>query len=270
MNTCFKCGAEGTVRIQIARRGNRNAYLCETCATEKRSYYYESTEIRGKEKVCKDTFGVELETSFSSDRARAEIVMNDYVPTHDCTVDTEYKSPIMIGLNQFSKHCATFERLMAEGELGIDNTCGTHFHYGNPSLNIDYVRRFYHSLFLPLCEEMKLNSEGNVALWGRDFGTWARPITDGTYPEEHTNFVNVQHTHTIEFRICKFRNAKQMMAAARLCKKIGNIVIGFCDSFNDAPKDATRYRSITEYRKHKASVAGNKIRKAYIKALEEI
>ena len=274
---CMDCGAEVNnffdKKIEIARRGNRNAWLCEHCAAKKLSYYFESDKHTGKANKDGHTCGVELETSYTSTKARAEIMMNGYIPTSDCTVDTEYKSPIMEGLNGFSKHCETFERLILAGEMRIGEECGTHFHYGNRNyLNpntMDYVRRFYHSLFLPLSNEMKMHHEANIQLWGRDFGGWSQAISADSHPMEHTNFINVQHDWTLEFRICKFTSAAQMMNAARLTKRIGNIVMNFIEGFNDEPKDKTRYSNKTEYRKHKAAVCGEKIRKAYLKAIGE-
>ena len=275
---CMDCGAEvnfdeKAVKISLNRRGGGAAYLCRDCKVKQLSYYHESTERTGTKNKDGDTFGVELETSFSTSKARAEIIANKYIPTHDATVDCEYKSPIMEGLNGFSKHCTTFERLIADGELEINDSCGTHFHYGNRyHLNpttMGYIRRFYHSLFVPLSDEMQLHRRANTELFGRDFGYWANIINVDSDPMEHTNFINVQHDWTLEFRICKFRNAEQMMKAARLVKKIGHIVMLFVKDFDESPKDETRYKNITAWRLHKAAVAGQKIRRAYLKAIGE-
>ena len=43
----------------------------------------------------------------------------------------------------------------------------------------------------------------------------------------------------------------------------------FFEHFNEREWDTTRYATITEYRKHKAQVAAQKIVKIYLKAIGE-
>jgi hypothetical protein len=265
-----RCTACGTVAIPVAKRGGRNAFFCPVHAEHwaMEGYNDENQQGKGTEKKHGFTFSVEFETSHTSIRAKMELVDVGFVPTRDGTVDIEYKSPIYDGLNALSKHCATAETLMNCDELGIDSDCGTHFHVGHKqhinSTTIQYIRRFYHSLFIPLCEEMQ--AQGNAktaAFWGRGFTYYASPIENGCYAEAHENFVNVQHDPTIEFRLCKFRNATQYMTCAKFCRDAVNAVINnFVVHFNDMPENGMTQ---TEYRKHKAQIAGAKIVKLYRK-----
>lgn len=270
---CRQCA---TVAMPLARRGGRNAYMCDFHAHGMASYSSDNNRRQGKSKVSPDTFGVEFETSYSDTIARAEMIAAKYLPTSDCTVDVEYKSPIYNGLNSISKTFKTFDTLIAAGHLSLDRYCGTHFHYGNKEYinaeTMGYIRRFYHSLFIPLCDYM-LNDgyDKTTAFWGRNFTNYAAPINNNTNPMQHVNFINLQHDKTIEFRLCKFQNAEQMMRVARFIKAVGNTIIeNFIKHFNDEKIDTRRYKNITEYRKHKAQMTGQKIVKLYQKAIAEI
>lgn len=267
---CKNCLSEGTVKTTAARRGERAVYMCAFHAESLLGYTTENTFRMGTEKVNPFTYGVELETSFSTEKARAEILLDGYLPTSDCTVNVEYKSPIYNGLNAVTKHAATFGNLIDAGELSIGDECGTHFHVGHKTMinaeTMGYIRRFYNSLFVPLSREMESHPEATERLFGRNFGHWAQPINMGTCATEHTNFVNTQHTYSLEWRIVKFRNADQFMNAARCCKAMTEAVVNnFVEHFNDEPKDARRYPTIRDYRLHKAQVAAEKIVKIFKK-----
>ena len=270
---CRQCA---TVAMPLARRGGRNAYMCDFHARRTASYYTDNDNIQGNEKKTTYTAGVEFETGYSDLTARAEFIAAKYLPSRDCTVDVEYKSPIYHGLNSMSKTFETFDRLIDDGHLVVDNRCGTHTHYGNSdylnATTIEYLRRFYHSLFIPLCESIKdTPMHKRMTFWGRDWGEWAAPINRNTNPLEHTNFINLQHNNTIEFRLPRYRNAKQMMRVVKLTKAIGNCIVeNFIKHFNDTEIDTRRYKNITEYRKHKAQMTGQKIVKLYQKAIAEI
>ena len=269
---CRQCA---TIAMPIARRGGRNAYMCEFHAHGMASYSSDNNRRQGKVKNTGDTFGWEFETSCSDLTARSEFIAAKFLPTSDCTVDVEYKSPIYNGLNSISKTFTTFDKLIANGNLKVGDNCGTHTHYGNREYinreTMDYLRRFYHSLFVPLCEKMQVTSNKTAAFWGRDFTYYADKIDRYSNALNHTNFINLQHNNTIEFRLCKYQNAEQMMRVARFIKAVGNCIIeNFIKHFNDTEIDTRRYKNITEYRKHKAQITAQKIVKLYEKAIAEI
>lgn len=269
---CNNCNNIGTVKVPIANRGNRNGWMCDFHARRLEGYSDENPFRKGNRKQNENTFSIELETSHSTEKARGELLNFGFIPTSDCTVSVEYKSPIYEGMNAISKQLVSIEKLRTQHELGIDDTCGTHFHVGhatyiNPE-TMGYIRCFYHSIFLPLSDYMKEHRNETEAFWGRDFLTsgWATPITANTNANEHRNFVNMEHPYTIEFRLAKFKNAKQYMNVAKFAKDATNAIIeNFIKHFNDTDFDRTRYANETAYRKHKAQVTANKILKLYIK-----
>lgn len=266
---CRNCNAEGVVSIPLNRRGSRNVYLCNFHAYRLESYTFENDFRLGSEKVHGYTYGMEFETSYSTLKARAELIANSFIPTHDATVNAEYKSPIMQGLNSLSKQVRTYDELIAEGELRIGNECGTHFHVGGEFINVEtisYMKRFYHSLFLPLCAEMQANPDGNIRFFGRDFTYYASPINEHSNPDDHCNFINLQHSYSMEFRLCKYINGSQYMNCVKFCDEVAKTVVeNFIKHFNDDYTDKNRYPTMTDYRKHKAQVAAQKLVKIYRK-----
>ena len=267
---CFGCMNPGTVRTTSARRGERAVYMCDFHANNLLGYCTENTFRMGTEKVNPFTFGMENETSASTEKGRAEMLQDGFLPTSDCTVDVEYKSPIYNGMNAIVKHAATIGHLIDSGDIEINWRCGTHTHVGHRDLinaeTMRYIRRFYHSLFVGLSDEMRAHPAETEALFGRDFGEWAQPIDKDSEPTEHRNFINTQHSYSLEFRIVKFANYEQYVKAVHFCKDVTEAVVNnFVAHFNDEPKDARRYPDMTAYRKHKAQVAGDKIVKIFRK-----
>lgn len=269
---CNNCNAIGTVKVAIANRGNRFGYMCDFHASRLEGYTQENDFRKGSRKVNGFTFSCELETSASTPKARGELLNFGYLPTSDATVNVEYKSPIYEGLNAISKQLVSIDNLMCGGDLEIDSSCGTHFHVGhadyiNPE-TMGYIRRFYHSIFVPLSDCMRENPEATKAFWGREFGFfgWAMAIDSHSDAMQHRNFVNMEHAYTIEFRLAKFRSASQYMNIVKFCRDTVNAIIeNFVKHFNDTDFDRNRYENQTAYRKHKATITANKIVKLYCK-----
>lgn len=264
------CNNVGVHPVDVYRRGQRNAFLCDYHRNNDASYYDENNTVTGVSKKNGVTVSVEFETGCTTDKGRIELVASGYMPTHDATVTHEYKSPIMQGLNGLSKHCVTIDRLIANGDVELDTRCGTHFNVGIVGkINADSIgkiARFYHSIFLPLSEYLAEHPEECKAVFGRTLNSWARPISRSTDARAHENFVNLQHDTHIEYRVCKFVSAKQYMTAARLCVKMTEcIVTNFVEHFNDLGTGRTAEQ--TAHRKHKASVTAKKLvglfKKAY-------
>lgn len=267
---CNNCTAIGTVKVPIAKRGDRFGFMCDFHARNLEGYSDENDFRKGNRKQNGFTFSAELETSHSTAKARGELLDFGFLPTHDCTVNVEYKSPIYEGLNAISKQAVSIEKLMDCGELAIGTECGTHFHVGhaefiNPE-TMQYIRRFYHSIFVPLSDCMVSHPNETNAFWGRSFTYYASPIDRNTDANGHCNFVNLQHDYTVEFRLAKFHNATQYMQIVKFCRDVVNAVIeNFIKHFNDTDFDHSRYADQTAYRKHKAQVTANKIVKLYCK-----
>lgn len=271
------CQNEGMYAQPIAKRGGRPGFLCEFHAFRELGYTHESTEHYGKPKKHGFTVAPELETSSTDMKARAELVDFGFVPTFDSTVDVEYKSPIFEGLNAISKQCVSIEKLISEGHMTINNSCGTHFHVGhvthiNPT-TMRYLRRFNNSLFAPLSTAIMADVEKSARFFGRRPNHWAEPITmhdpsgnvEG-WQMKHSAMFNLQHDFTIEFRQAKFVTAKQYMEVAKFARDVVECLINnFICHFNDSEWDTNRYPTKTDYRKHKAQVTANKLVKLYEK-----
>lgn len=269
--SCPNCNNIGTHPISVFKRGNKNAFLCDYHFNHDESYYTKNNTKQGVKKQHGFTYGVEFEVSKSTPKARIEFTDIGYLPTHDATVAHEYKSPIMNGLNQLAKHTVTFSRLIDEDDLEVNASCGTHLHIGGDALNreaLSYIKRFYHSLFVPLSDTLKANPEATARLFGRPLNYWANAINEYSDVEAHTNFINMQHDHTIEFRACKFVNAKQYMNAVHFCDDLTKTVItNFVEHFNEEPKDRRRYPTQKAYRLHKAQTTAKKLVKLFEKYL---
>lgn len=225
-----KCGNPATISIPAARRGNRPACVCAECAARMESYFSENNLNKGISTRDK-TYSAEYESSRSTVKARYELSQNGFVPSADCTCDIEYKSPIWHNLKSPVRVTKTVQRLIESGDLEINASCGTHFHCGLPNngfsadMPCGVSRRaatinMYHSLFLPLSRWLETHPAETVALFGRNFGDWARPIYPHIDTQEHTNFINLQHSYSIEFRLCFFKSAAQYALCMKTCDKI--------------------------------------------------
>lgn len=231
--SCPFCSQLGTHKYAVRRRGGGNAFLCDYHATHLESYSRENGYRIGEMKKNGFTYSVELETSFTTFRARLELCLAAFIPTSDITVSVEYKSAIYNGMNGLKAFLPSIEDLITAGDMRIGRECGTHFHVGHDTyINaryMNYIRRFYHSLFVPLSDACLANPSKATELFGRDFGEWARPVDSMTEAEEHTNFINVQHDYSLEFRRCFFRNAAQYSHCADFCRAVtAHVVNGFC------------------------------------------
>lgn len=234
-----KCGAattdpraDGWHAISKADRGGRVAYVCPSCAAGMgdRSYSTDNRKLRGRAGVGGDfTYSIEFECHNVTPTLRAELQSYGWLPTHDCTTDVEFKSPIFQNLKPLPKKLRTIERLLSNGYGCLTSNDGTHMHVGH-SQHIDgytmsYVRDYYARLFLPLCRAMQAHPVETAALYGRDFTGYACPIDSRTSPWNHCSFVNVSHDETIEFRLCKFHTAEQYGALLKLHKSMVSAII---------------------------------------------
>lgn len=274
---CKDCNHIGTVKVPIAKRGDRFGYMCDFHARRLEGYTVENDYRLGNQKVNEFTFSNELEVSHATTKARGELVDFGFKPTADATVSAEFKSPIYEGLNAISKQAVSIEKLMENGDIRIGYECGTHFHVGhhtyiNPE-TMRYIRRFNGSLFVPLSNAIMADREKSARFFGRQPNTWAEPVTmrdpSGNYEGwqmKHEAMFNLQHDYTIEFRQAKFVNAKQYMQVAKFARDCANAIIeNFIKHFNDTDFDKRRYETVTDYRRHKAQVTANKLVKLYEK-----
>lgn len=291
--TCTRCGATHPVSVMTAttsaKRGERSAYICERCATQNMYYHATNDKVLGTDKANLVYVGIENETSFSDEYARNAQFEYGFIPTHDCSIHSdgygsrygsdrntcEYVSGLMKGLNRASKWALTCDKLISEGHMAINDSCGTHFHVSIDSMKnaqgekvyMGYIRRFYHSLFIPLNEAIASNPEAMHRVFGRGFGHYCEAI-DRTASPEYNRYlwINTINDSNIEFRLNRFVNGKQYQNLMKMeVEMVKCIVTNFCEHFNDTDIDSRRYENMRVYRKHKAEVTAQKLVKIYWK-----
>ena len=220
--SCPMCENIGVHAFPIRRRGGNNGYLCSWHINHLHSYSFENPIWAGTEKAHGFTVSKELETMAPTNLARCELLVEQYFPTSDCTVDVEFKSPIYRGFNAIAAYASTIEYLKNSGNITIDENCGTHTHIGHTFINsvsMAYIRRFYHSLFLDIYKEWANDREKACRLFGRYNASWARYIDSTTdKATRHENAINVQHEPTIEFRQVRFQTAEQYITFLHYAK----------------------------------------------------
>ena len=260
---CMHCGNENRVENmkKIDSPSKNYFYVCADCSEKEYGYTQENDIFTHKPAKHGLTWSIELETSERNIQSNW-LYQYDFMPSYDCSINgSEWKSPIWKNLSGLKQMFRTIEK-----KCIINNDCGTHLNIGTYDFNkIDMLKRFYHSLFIPLCNHMTANQEKTIALFGRDFTDYACIINRHTDPNSHSIFINLQHDTHIEFRLCKFVNAEQFMLCIKCCtdmvKAINN---NFINHFNDHEAD-NGITDITAYRKHKAQVTANKLISIYDK-----
>lgn len=272
------------VKTAMPNRGSAAAYMCQRCAHQNEWYHTTNHKNRGTQKVNAVHVGTELEVSYNDMHARNIMFEYGLIPTNDCSLrgenTCEFVTGIQSGLNIASKMVVTIENLINENHLEINQSCGTHFHVsvndmkdenGN-QIYMNYIKRFYHSLFIPLCEVMQANPDATKAVFGRYFqGDYCKPINQYSSVEDRYLFINVKANSNIEFRLNKFQTAKQMQNLMKMeVEFVQTIITNFCEHFNDSKIDARRYENMTAYRKHKASVTAKKLVKIFEKYASNI
>lgn len=285
---CTCCGLEDLVTNMIGtampNRGGRVAYMCRHCGQSNRYYHTANIDehgypvMQGKAKKNAVCVGHEIELAYNDDYARNILFEFGTIPTNDSSLrgsrTCEFVTGIQQGLNISSKMWVTLESLKAEGHIQINDSCGTHFHVSVNNMKdgngqqtyMDFIRRFYHSLFVPLANAMRENPEKTKRLFGRTFTGYARDIDENANPNNRYNFVNVTNNSNIEFRLNRFENAKQAQAVTKMeVEMVKCIVTNFCEHFMDTDWDRRRYEKRTAYRKHKAQVTANKLVKLFHK-----
>lgn len=291
---CNQCGTlhnvANMVRTTSAKRGERGAYICMRCASHNLNYHATNSAIVGTEKANRVFVGIEYESSYSDEYARNAFAEYKFIPTHDGSLESdgngcrygtwdrnscEYVSGLMRGLNQASKFALTCDRLMQDGHLKVNGSCGTHFHVSVDSMKdahgnktyMGYIRRFYHSLFDALNNAVASDPEKAVAVFGRYFNHYAKQIASTSVSDnDRYLWVNVTNDTNIEFRLNRFVSGKQYQNLMKMEVEMTKaIVTNFCEHFMDTEWDTNRYPTRTEYRKHKAEVTANKLVKLYEK-----
>lgn len=228
----------------VPARGLR--YICRNCkeglhsavsyhTSARQGYGTVGTEKSGKLESTK--IGVEFEMMFVDDIN--DLTLLDYlrklgrIENDSSLFGFEIPSATMQGLKTLSKALEYIER---EGFLPSFNNeqCGAHIH--GECHKVEYLRRYYHSVFVPLAEYIdSLGRDKRMQYFGSDFRYYARMINRRSEPTLHENMFNLQHAHTIEFRLPRITGKHQYMNVAKFWREVAYTIntFEFCESAVD-------------------------------------
>lgn len=228
---CIECGRltsndMGGKRVTIPSQRN-GVWVCYDHRGSKnlRDYCDENNTRVGKGNADGISISVELESMGVSTSARAYFVKNNFIPTHDSTVTIEYKSPIYTSELPLAKIIGAVEYMNNSNsyDFSVDNEhCGIHTHYGFIDNHFDFrdLSIHYSELFYPLSQLInEMSSCDRKEIFGRDFEEYAREI-EFSCPSMHENWINIQHSYSLEIRMPRFITAKQYMRFLKTFKKI--------------------------------------------------
>lgn len=252
--TCLRCGATDMVDTmhRVKSPSKNYFYVCNHCRDYEASYSAENGTFAHKQAKHGLTLSIEFETSVRNDDSNI-LYQYGFLPSSDGSIHgTEWKSPIYTNISGLSQMFKTIE-----GKTTVGTECGTHTNVGTfTATEMSHIVRFYHSLFVPLCEYMQQHASDTITLFGRNFTYYANTINNNTTPTKHENFINVQHNTHLEFRLAKFRTAEQYIRLVKMCMEMTKAVkTNFIEHFNDNRGG----ENMTSYRKHKASVTAKKL-----------
>ena len=199
------CGKEGTNQdfYQVETKNHGVIYMCPDCYHKVESYYTENGLKANQEKKHGFTYSFEFEMTNNQAPYVRTLQYNGFLPTHDSTVSIEYKSPIYQSLNGLRK---LFRSLNNELDNSyFEDEAGTHCNIGHVDYingdSIELIGAFYHELFQDMSDWLKANSYACQVIFGRTLNRWATPIDSYTSPKSHSNFINIEHSTHLEFRI---------------------------------------------------------------------
>ena len=227
---CLVCGCvvesgEGFRRM-VRGRGKRVFCLEHAqgleCYHGSSAHRAESIGTTKKMPLTRQMIGIEIEIDCDrlDDtylRFRGTLERVGYCFEHDCTVrGGEAPSPKMQGLAHISKVLQNNEDIF----YAFTENTGAHIH--TTTSKIDAIRNNYHKLFIPFCSYLENHSEEWLEdTFGSSFRGYAEAIDEYTDPWEHTNFINVQHDNTIEFRLPRIRERHQFMNVLKFWREVG-------------------------------------------------
>ena len=227
---CQNRGGRGEMRAVLAvGKGHGFRYLCPAHygLNGLKSHHSNNVDITyiGTKKntsLASTPVGVELEVVLK-DTEKDMPLLNIFRTTlanyasarqeEDCTVCAEFPTGAFLGINSLSKLLDSFEKYGVLEALTNNSRCGAHIHAG--TVCIEYIRKNYKALFKPLADYIyNMQSVDRVRFFGSDFRDWAT-YPDWGYPTKHENMFNVQHQHTLEFRLPRCISSKQYLQCCK-------------------------------------------------------
>lgn len=223
--TCSCCKntfAKGTMHgFKATNRSNEKyQFICNNCITNER---YHSNESRNAEIVGNVNNGVicgiECEMSEMNDFARNWFYEKNYKATNDCSLRGENTCEMVSnpnkGFKAFTKQLPIIEKMLENGEIEMNNSCGTHFHVSMNNMVDEYginvmdkIRRNRKTIFGEMEKLMRENPSKTKEFFGRNFQHYADTLGNTDAYSKYA-WVNLVADNNIEFRLNKFVSAKQ-------------------------------------------------------------
>ena len=228
---CVECGritSEALGGKRVTTPAQRNGVWVCTDHRGKRNLndYCDENSVRvGSGNADNISISIELESMGISTHARAYLVSNKFIATHDSTVDIEYKSPIYTSEQPLAKIIGGIEYMNDNDNYKFKvnhEKCGLHTHFGfiDNRYNFQRLRYDYDRLFSKLNSIVVcLSNEDRKTIFGRTWGDYNEPL-DFEYPTRHENWINIQHNYSIEIRMPRFISATQYMKFLKTFKKM--------------------------------------------------
>lgn len=256
---CLMCGEKTTFhRCELS---TNPVYVCEECAYKLESYSFEGFNTQdGTQTADGITLGHELEVIGRSLDAKIYFVKYGYIPTADITVTYELKSPICNNLSSLSKVCGMIEQLDKDEnvDFSVNNShCGLHTHFGYKNKRVqNTVCTYYKELFRPINDTVKsLTESQRIAIFGSDFRGYASAI-NFDYPMRHENWINIQHSKTIEIRLFRFNTASQYIKGVKVFRAMMNILFDKFENMDESNARIIGYKMDEKFRKEYADIIG--------------
>ena len=228
---CVECGrvtneAMGGKRVTTPAQRN-GVWVCYDHRGKRNLHdYCDENNVRvGSGNADNISISLELESMGISTHARAYLVGNSFLPTHDSTVSIEYKSPIYTSEQPLAKIIGGIEYMdkNPDYKFSVNNeSCGLHTHFGfiDNRYNFRNLEEDYKTLFENLDKIVcSLTNDEREKIFGRSWGEYNEPIRF-SYPDRHENWINIQHNYSIEIRMPRFVNAIQYMKFLKTFKKM--------------------------------------------------
>lgn len=213
--------------LVLPEAGDRPRYICNECKRKLDSQlgYHGNARIRANEPteglgtpkkgdIERYTVGVEIEHNGGYISRKARYTFKVLIERNfnvreesDCTVSGEFPTDKMHGGNILSKVIRKIEKYGFMPFLDAESV-GAHIHVECVCVSI--VRNWYNTLFVPLSDYLTAHDEEwLISNFGRGFGSYRNSIDMHTDCMNHSNFVNCQHEHTLEFRLPRIHTAEQ-------------------------------------------------------------
>jgi len=245
---CRKCGEQitgekGIDFIEIPTKGcGETRYTCMKCANHDKSgrngwesYGDKVNDLIGLETKSEMQIAVEWECRYKWTgidingyhlETREEInayMASQYhlLPTHDTTVDCEYKESRRRSLHGYKNRIQG----ISETVNLSDPSCGHHINISKTSWNNNFYYRLEENsqkLFEPLANYLYDNENETKQVFGRYFKQWCEYSND-TF--EHGKWLNIRNDRErnetcLEFRLAKFQDVNQFFYLMNFCKEL--------------------------------------------------